>query len=205
MVGGMASMAFEPGQLGPITLRNRIIKAATFEGASPKGQVTDALIDYHVKVAAGGAGMCTVAYLAVAPEGRTDRNCIVLGDDVVEGLRRLTDAIHAEGAKASAQLGHAGPVANPKSNRLPRADPLPDVRLAAAAAVGVGRVEPRDARLPRGVHQLEGLLEEPVIGSLLGWLGAHEAVVVATLSQQHAVEGALAPPEDAEAHLRGPV
>ena len=123
MVGAMASTAFETGQLGPITLRNRIIKAATFEGATPKGQVTDALIDYHVKVAAGGAGMCTVAYLAVAPEGRTGRGCIVLGGDTVEGLRRLTDAIHAEGAKASAQLGHAGPVANPKSNRLPALAP----------------------------------------------------------------------------------
>ena len=129
MVGDMTSMAFEPGQIGPITLRNRIIKAATFEGASPKGQVTDSLIDYHVKVAAGGAGMCTVAYLAVAPEGRTGRGCIVLGDDTVEGLRRLTDAIHAEGAKASAQLGHAGPVANPKSNRLPALAPSRHVGL----------------------------------------------------------------------------
>ncbi len=119
----MPSSAFEPGQLGPITLRNRIIKAATFEGATPKGQVTDALVDYHVKVAAGGVGMSTVAYLAVSPEGRTGRGCIVLGDDTTEGLRRLTDAIHAEGAKAAAQIGHAGPVANPKSNRLPSLAP----------------------------------------------------------------------------------
>jgi 2,4-dienoyl-CoA reductase-like NADH-dependent reductase (Old Yellow Enzyme family) len=119
----MASIAFESGQLGPITLRNRIIKAATFEGATPRGQVTDALIEYHVKVAAGGVGMCTVAYLAVSPEGRTARSCIVLGDETVEGLRRLTDAIHAEGAKAAAQVGHAGPVANARSNRLPALAP----------------------------------------------------------------------------------
>jgi 2,4-dienoyl-CoA reductase-like NADH-dependent reductase (Old Yellow Enzyme family) len=119
----MASVAFEPGQLGPITLRNRVIKAATFEGASPEGQVTQALVDYHVKVAAGGVGMSTVAYLAVSPEGRTGRGCIVVGDDTVEGLRRLTDAVHAEGAKAAAQLGHAGPVANPRSNRAPALAP----------------------------------------------------------------------------------
>jgi len=123
MVGFMTSVAFEPGQLGPITLRNRVIKAATFEGATPKGQVTDALIDYHVKVAAGGAAMSTVAYLAVSPEGRTARACIVIGEDTLDGLRRLTDAIHAEGAKAAAQLGHAGPVANPKSNRMPSLAP----------------------------------------------------------------------------------
>ena len=119
----MTSPAFSPGQLGPVNLRNRIIKAATHEGASPKGQVTDRLIDYHVRVAAGGAAMSTVAYLAVSPEGRTGRGCIVLGPDTVEGLTRLTQAIHAEGAKAAGQIGHAGPVANPKSNRLPALAP----------------------------------------------------------------------------------
>ena len=119
----MTSIAFSPGRLGPLTLKNRIIKAATFEGAAPRGQVSDALIGFHTRVAAGGAAMSTVAYLAVSPEGRTDRNCIVLGPDSVAGLRRLTDAIHAEGALASAQIGHAGPVANPKSNRLPALAP----------------------------------------------------------------------------------
>jgi 2,4-dienoyl-CoA reductase-like NADH-dependent reductase (Old Yellow Enzyme family) len=119
----MVSAAFTEGQLGPVTLKNRVIKAATFEGASPKGQVTDALIDYHVKVAAGGAAMSTVAYLAVSPEGRTGRGCIVLGADTLDGLSRLTGAIHAEGAKAAAQIGHAGPVANPKSNRAPALAP----------------------------------------------------------------------------------
>ena len=117
------SKAFEPGQLGPITLRNRIIKSATFEGATPRGQVTDELIDFHRAVAAGGVGMTTVAYLAVSPGGRTDRGCLVLGPGTVDGLRRLTDAVHAEGAMASAQLGHAGPVANPKSNRTPALAP----------------------------------------------------------------------------------
>src|SRR5204863_5099090 len=40
-----------------------------------------------------------------------------------------------------------------------RADPLADVRLAAAAAVRVGGVEPREPRLPGRVHELERLLE----------------------------------------------
>jgi 2,4-dienoyl-CoA reductase-like NADH-dependent reductase (Old Yellow Enzyme family) len=109
---------FEPAQLGPVTLRNRIIKSATFEGATPRGVPGDALIDYHRPVAAGGIGMTTVAYLAVSPEGRTDRHVVVLGEDTVPGLRRLTDAVHAEGAMVSAQIGHAGPVANSRSNRL---------------------------------------------------------------------------------------
>ncbi|WP_406299051.1 NADH:flavin oxidoreductase [Embleya sp. NBC_00888] len=108
-----------PAKLGPLTLRNRIIKAATFEGVTPDALVTDDLIEYHRRPAAGGIGMTTVAYCAVAPEGRTDRHQIWMRPEAVPGLRRLTDAVHAEGAAVSAQLGHAGPVANAKSNGRP--------------------------------------------------------------------------------------
>ena len=112
-----SSKLFEPARLGPLTLRNRVIKAATFEGMSPDGVVTDDLIAFHTRVAAGGAAMSTVAYLSIAPEGRTDSGCILVVPDAVEGLRRLTDAIHARGAFAQAQVGHAGPVANASSNK----------------------------------------------------------------------------------------
>lgn len=114
---GSAPRLFEPARLGPLTLRNRVIKAATFEGMSPGGVVSDDLIRFHTRVAAGGAAMTTVAYLSIAPEGRTDAGCILLVPDAVAGLRRLTDAVHAEGALAQAQIGHAGPVANASSNR----------------------------------------------------------------------------------------
>jgi 2,4-dienoyl-CoA reductase-like NADH-dependent reductase (Old Yellow Enzyme family) len=110
---------FAPAKLGPVTLRNRVIKAATFEGMTRGGLVSDALIEFHRTVAAGGAGMTTVAYCAVAPEGRTERHQIHWREEALPGLRRLTDAVHAEGAAASAQIGHAGPVADPRSNRLP--------------------------------------------------------------------------------------
>src|SRR5262245_66660617 len=61
--------------------------------------------------------MTTVAYLAVAPEGRTHRHQIYLRDEALPGLERLTEALHREGAAVAAQLGHAGPVANGRSNR----------------------------------------------------------------------------------------
>lgn len=107
---------FEPARLGPLQLRNRTVKAATFEGRSPGGAVTDDLIEFHRAMAAGGVAMTTVAYLAVAPEGRTDDGCVVLNDASVPGLRRLADAVHAEGALVAGQIGHAGPVANAASN-----------------------------------------------------------------------------------------
>ncbi len=106
---------FAPTKLGPVALRNAVIKAATFEGAAPGGEVSDRLVEFHRAVARGGVGATTVAYLAVSPEGRTHSDQICLKDGAAD-LRRLTDAIHAEGAAAIGQIGHAGPVANGRSN-----------------------------------------------------------------------------------------
>lgn len=98
-------------QLGPATLRNPIIKAATSEGRSPQGLVTDDLIAFHRTFADGGVGMTTVAYCCVAPEGASAPGQIVMSSQALPGLRRLTDAVHGAGAAISAQLGHAGVVA----------------------------------------------------------------------------------------------
>jgi 2,4-dienoyl-CoA reductase-like NADH-dependent reductase (Old Yellow Enzyme family) len=102
---------FAAAKLGPLTLRNRIIKAATFEGMTPEHVVSDRLIEFHRRVARGGVGMTTVAYCAVSPEGCGTPNEMILGREAVPGLRRLADAVHAEGAAVAAQIGHAGAVA----------------------------------------------------------------------------------------------
>ncbi|ACC39633.1 MULTISPECIES: NADH:flavin oxidoreductase [Mycobacterium ulcerans group] len=113
-----------PAQLGPLTLRNRVIKAATFEARTPNALVTDDLIEYHRQPAAGGIAMTTVAYCAVSPGGRTSGEQIWMRREAVPGLRRLTEAIHAEGAAVSAQIGHAGPVADARSNKATALAPV---------------------------------------------------------------------------------
>lgn len=115
---------FNPAKLGPLTLRNRVIKAATFEARTPDALVTDDLIEYHRLPAAGGVAMTTVAYCAVSPGGRTGGNQIWMRPQAVPGLRRLTEAIHAEGAAISAQIGHAGPVADARSNQATALAPV---------------------------------------------------------------------------------
>jgi 2,4-dienoyl-CoA reductase-like NADH-dependent reductase (Old Yellow Enzyme family) len=150
---------FAPAQLGPITLRNRIIKSATFEGVMPDALVTEELIDYHRKVAAGGVGMNTVAYVAVSADGRTNAACIYMRDEAIPGLRKLTDAIHAEGAKASAQIGHAGLVADAKSNGVKgfapsrRFNPLSMRFTPAAKEADLERVIEDFARTARGCEE----------------------------------------------------
>lgn len=115
---------FNPAKLDPLTLRNRVIKAATFEARTPDALVTDDLIEYHRLPAAGGVAMTTVAYCAVSPGGRTGGNQIWMRPHAVPGLRRLTEAIHAEGAAISAQIGHAGPVADARSNQATALAPV---------------------------------------------------------------------------------
>ncbi|MCV7285510.1 NADH:flavin oxidoreductase [Mycolicibacterium wolinskyi] len=105
---------FAPARLGPVQLRNRVIKAATSEGRSPDGLVTDELIEFHRSFAYGGVGMTTVAYCCVSPQGASAPGQIVMDIKALPGLRRLTDAVHGAGAAISAQLGHAGVVAQKK-------------------------------------------------------------------------------------------
>jgi 2,4-dienoyl-CoA reductase-like NADH-dependent reductase (Old Yellow Enzyme family) len=67
--------------------------------------------------------MTTVAYCAVAPDGRTAPDQVMWTDDAMPGLRALTDAVHEEGAAVSAQIGHAGPVADARGNAAPALSP----------------------------------------------------------------------------------
>ena len=102
------SKVFSPARLRALELRNRVIKTATYEGMSPEGVPSDALIRHHRDLAAGGVGMTTVAYCAVSPNGRTFEEQMYMRAEIVPKLRELTDAVHSEGAAVSIQLGHCG-------------------------------------------------------------------------------------------------
>jgi 2,4-dienoyl-CoA reductase-like NADH-dependent reductase (Old Yellow Enzyme family) len=105
---------FSPVAIGPLRLRNRIVKPATFEGMCPGGAPSEPLLAHHRTVAAGGAAMTTVAYASVSPEGRSYATQLLLGPGALPGLRRLTDAVHREGAAACLQVGHCGDFADPR-------------------------------------------------------------------------------------------
>ena len=100
--------AWEPLQIGPITLRNAFIKAATNENMSKKGVPTQAMLEHHRALAEGGVGMSTMAYLAVEKTGRTLADQIWLRPEAVADLRAVTDAVHTAGGKMSAQITHGG-------------------------------------------------------------------------------------------------
>ena len=104
----ITSPVFTPFNIGPVALRNRIIRSAAFENMAYGNSPSQDLYDYHVAVARGGVGMTTLAYAAVSRSGLSFDGQLWMREEIVPGLKRITDAVHAAGAKCSIQLGHCG-------------------------------------------------------------------------------------------------
>lgn len=99
---------FTPGNIGPVTLRNRTIRSAAFEGMGKDNNPTPMLRDYHFSVAKGGVGMTTLAYAGICRSALSFKTQLWLRPEIVPDLREITDGIHDYGAKASIQIGHCG-------------------------------------------------------------------------------------------------
>ncbi len=106
------SKVFIPGKIGNVELRNRTIRSGCFEGMCANATPSEALIEHHRRVAAGGIGMTTVAYCAISNDGVAFGHEMWMREEIIPILKRLTDAVHKEGAAVSIQLGHCGFFAN---------------------------------------------------------------------------------------------
>jgi len=146
-----------PMTLADLRLRNRVIKTATFEGMSPGGVPSQQLIEHHAALARGGVGMTTLAYCAVSPHGRTFGDQLVMSAELVPQLRRLTEAVHAQGAAASIQLGHCGGFSKDLEQReLSPPGPLGPSRAINLYGVLSGLVWTK----PMGVAELDAVVEQ---------------------------------------------
>jgi len=101
-------MLFTPANIGPVTLRNRTIRSAAFEGMGHENNPTPQLRDYHWSVAEGGVGMTTLAYAGICRSALSFDSQLWLRPQIIPDLREITDGIHLRGAKASIQIGHCG-------------------------------------------------------------------------------------------------
>mgnify|MGYP003313549800 CR=1 FL=1 len=102
------SPIFTPLTIGPLTLRNRVIRSAAFENMAYGNKPSQDLYNYHTAVARGGVGMTTLAYASVSRSGLSFDGQLWMREEIVPALKQITDAVHAEGAKISIQLGHCG-------------------------------------------------------------------------------------------------
>src|SRR4030043_15048 len=101
---------FEPYKLRGVTLKNRLISAPCERNyANTDGSVTQKYIDYLVERAKGGVGLINVESIYIDPVGRGHiRQLGIYDDNLIPGLKRMTDAVHAHGAKIAAHLYAAG-------------------------------------------------------------------------------------------------
>jgi N-ethylmaleimide reductase len=101
---------FTPVQIGPITLKHRIVMPpmSRLRAHWPSGMPSDLMCEYYSQRASDGGLILTEA-TAVAASGRGYRGAPCLyTDEQVTGWRRITDAVHAERGYMFAQLWHAG-------------------------------------------------------------------------------------------------
>ena len=120
-------LTFTPFTIKNVTLRNRVIRTSMGSGI-PAGLVNDDLIAFHAARARGG-----VALTFIDP-GKTHWSSPAYLDntrpEVVDGMRRLTAAVHAEGAAVFQQLMHGGPTNIPQDGSAPwGASAVPDPGL----------------------------------------------------------------------------
>ena len=102
---------FEPGLIGNVRLKNRVIKAPQHTGlANPDGSVTDRMLRYYKDVALGGVSMVIVEYAWIDNDASRASPCQlgIASMDHIPGLSLLAQTIQANGAKAAIQISHAG-------------------------------------------------------------------------------------------------
>ncbi len=103
-------MLFEPFSFSGLDLKNRLVRSATFEKrADDDGFVTESLIELYEDLAKGGIGLMITGNALVHPSGRSVEQMICAHSDIyIQGLRKLTSAVHEFDGLIAVQLVHGG-------------------------------------------------------------------------------------------------
>ncbi|MFX0083600.1 MAG: NADH:flavin oxidoreductase [Candidatus Hodarchaeota archaeon] len=105
-------MFAKPKNIGNLEIKNRFVRAATFEGlATEEGEITEKLIDFYRTLSEGGTGLIITSYAFVQESGRANiKQIAACSDDFIPGLKKLANVVHkhGEGSKVALQIVHAG-------------------------------------------------------------------------------------------------
>lgn len=108
-MGALFPHLAQPLELRHRTLRNRVNFGAHTANMAEDGLPGDRHLGYYLERARGGAAMIVVEPVPVHATGVLTRGNFRHGDDaIIEPFRRITDAIHDEGATILHQLYHVG-------------------------------------------------------------------------------------------------
>ncbi len=111
---------FSPLQLGPITVRNRVVFSAHLTNYAKDGLPTEQHAAYYEARAAGGAGLIITEEHSTHPTDWPYEKLIHgFHRDVIPGYKRITEAVHRHGTPIFAQINHNGGQASSMYTRLP--------------------------------------------------------------------------------------
>ena len=113
---------FSPASINGLELKNRFIKAGTFENMTPSGIPGAALNNFHGTLADGGIAMTTLGYCAVEADGRLNEGMMYMHEGIRPQLTALISDLHSRGTKVSGQMAHCGGFS--KNSELRRRRPL---------------------------------------------------------------------------------
>jgi N-ethylmaleimide reductase len=150
---------FRPIQLGPLTLKNRIVMSPMTRARSPGGVPNDLNVEYYSSRA--DAGLLFAESTAISPEGAGLVYCpYIFNDDHAAGWKRVTDAVHAKGGRIVLQLFHCG------HNLHPSMHPRGEAPFGPSAIPAKGTIRTPEGRLPLGtprelkIEEIPGLIGE---------------------------------------------
>jgi 2,4-dienoyl-CoA reductase-like NADH-dependent reductase (Old Yellow Enzyme family) len=101
---------FDQTKLGGISLQNRLIRSATYEGmADENGGVTSQLYDVYTRLSEGKVGLIITSGAYILPEGKGMPGMLGINDEaLIEGYKLLTRKVHQAGSKIIMQLSFCG-------------------------------------------------------------------------------------------------
>lgn len=107
---------FTPWRINDLTIPNRLVRSATWEGlAGDDGVPSHDSINLTAELAEGEVGLIITGYAFVRPEGRgLFRQTGVHIDAMVGPITRMSDAVHHNGGLVAMQIVHAGGQTNPE-------------------------------------------------------------------------------------------
>jgi len=116
---------FDETIIKSITLKNRFIRSATWEGlADEEGKTTPDLVKLMEELVRGGVGLIISSHAFVRADGQAGPWQLgVNTDDHTAGLKAMADAVHRENGRIFLQLAHAGCQAATNLTGLPAVGP----------------------------------------------------------------------------------
>ena len=119
---------FEQITINGMTLNNRFVRSATWEGLAEKdGAVTTKLTEMMVELARNEVGLIITGYAFVSPDGQSSPWQMAAYDDrFIKGLHEMTQAVHSAGGKIALQIVHAGKFSMPELTGQTPMGPSPE-------------------------------------------------------------------------------